>query len=469
MSELKVKVKQNYLAQALNLVGKGLQKDDRRPVLQYIHLNVTKKDGIVFSTSDGDALFQYTLNENFVEVEKEGIILVKGSEFVQFTQIFPSESIIDIEYISKNHVLKLGAVKEGTKKEKTVKILCKDEASIDDFPLSDFSFEKDKKCELSINLEKFKAMINKTTIAIPSDEEKDELMGAKFIIKDGNLDGYATDRVQICRDRFTVDDNKKDFSFVLPASYLFDIVRFLPSIDEVTISRQKNTGNLFSMRCGHIYIVSRTKEDKFDDLEIIISKQTAPYSIEFNRDELNNIVKGLLIAESDVAIFTYNKNNDNFIIKSATVDRKTSFALTDDTIDIKSNDNLPDNMTFALQPIFLQRRLMADKNGGNVIIQAYDCNSKLAPLFIKSENDSEFIYLCNVVQLKNIVIPDIDDNKNKEIEENNENDEVTQEEIDNMDIVNDDEDDDILVTEDNDEECLINENEEDLSQLLDEL
>ncbi len=347
-------------------VSKALSVKSANPVLEGIKM-VAKGDTLTLTATDNELTIEKTIK---ADVLMEGETVVVGKYFVDFTRKLEKEQV------------ELSRLYDGQLQIK----YSDSESELQVFSAESFPIIKSEEQEnyFEIKQKDFKTLVERITLACSTDDSRPILKGCLFEIKGGVLTGVALDGFRMSVVKKEVEASG-DFSAIIPARTLNEIVRLLEKEESIKVYIQKNS---LLVEFDNTIIYSRLIEGEFVKYSHIL-----PTSFEnvvtVNRDMLlSSIERASIVAKNDkynVVRFDIKENTMNVISKSEVGNVNEAI-----NINLKGKDLL-----IAFNGKYLLEYLKTvDEDFINI-----NLNSPIDPCIISPIASNEFMYLILPVRI----------------------------------------------------------------------
>ncbi len=278
-------------------VSKALSVKSANPVLEGIKL-VAKGDCLTLTATDNELTIEKKIK---AEVLMEGETVVVGKYFVDFTRKLEKEQV------------ELSRLFDGQLQIK----YSDSESELQVFSAESFPIIKKEEQEnyFEIKQKDFKALVERITLACSVDDSRPILKGCLFEIKDKILTAVALDgfRMSVCKKQI---DASGDFSAIIPARTLGEIVRLLEKEESIKVYIQKNT---LLVEFENTIIYSRLIEGEFVKYSHILPTSFENVVTVKKDNLLQSIERASIVAKNDkynVIKFDIKENIMNVIAKS---------------------------------------------------------------------------------------------------------------------------------------------------------
>ena len=278
-------------------VSKALSVKSANPVLEGIKL-VAKGDSLTLTATDNELTIEKTIK---ADVLMEGETVVVGKYFVDFTKKLEKEQV------------ELSRLYDGGLQIK----YSESESELQVFSAESFPIIKKEEQEnfFAIKQKDLKEIVEKTTFACSSDDSRPILKGCLFEIKDGVLTVVALDGYRMSVVEKEVEASG-DFSAIIPARTLNEIIRLLEKEELVKVYIQKNS---LLVEFDNTTIYSRLIEGEFVKYYHLLPKAFES-TVTVNKNMLlQSIERASIVAKNDkynVVRFDIKENIMNVIAKS---------------------------------------------------------------------------------------------------------------------------------------------------------
>ena len=295
---MKIKINQNELYKAINIVQKAVSSRTTLPILSGILIEASNNKLILTATDLDLGIKTYS----DCEVIEEGSIVVHARLLGDFVRKLPSNSNVNIEITNNN----------------SIEIKCLNSEfnilgnSSSEYP--DNTFDNEGK-SFDIKSESLKNLIKYTHFAAAQDNIKPIFTGCLIEIKNNICSFVALDGFRMAIKKEAIDYNG-ELSVVVPSKTLLEILRIL----------EENKGNTtitlsdshISFKIENTTIISNLLEGKFIDYEGILKDNYATVAKVDNFTFKNSIERASLLAREDKNnLIILDINNENMQINSA--------------------------------------------------------------------------------------------------------------------------------------------------------
>ena len=269
---MKLKILQENLEKAINIVGRFSSSKAQLPILGNILLSARKNKLLVSSTN----LEISASVQTGAKIEEEGEITIPAKVIIDLVSNLPKDTI---EINSEKEQLKINSSSFSSN------ILGVDPT---DFPKVPSYVDEKKSVQIQRDL--FSEALGKILFATSMDETRPVLTGVLFMLEKNKLTLVATDGFRLSKKKIVLNDNKgTENSIVIPKNVLGEMSRGVFESENVYLEiNEKEKQVLFGV--GETVLTSRLLEGEYPDFEKIIPKQTE-ISVTLDKEELLRAVK----------------------------------------------------------------------------------------------------------------------------------------------------------------------------------
>ena len=295
---MKIKINQNELYKAINIVQKAVSSRTTLPILSGILIEATNNKLILTATDLDLGIKTYS----DCEVIEEGSIVVHARLLGDFVRKLPSNTNVNIEITNNN----------------SIEIKCLNSEfnilgnSSSEYPDNTFDNEGES---FDIKSESLKNLIKYTYFAAAQDNIKPIFTGCLIEIKNNICSFVALDGFRMAIKKEKIDYNG-EVSAVVPSKTLLEILRILEENKGNTTITLSNSH--ISFKIENTTIISNLLEGKFIDYEGILKDNYATVAKVDNFTFKNSIERASLLAREDKNnLIILDINNENMQINSA--------------------------------------------------------------------------------------------------------------------------------------------------------
>ena len=360
---MKIKVTQEKLSKALNVVSRTAISKATLPILNNVLIRVNKKKVSLITTNLDMAVIDFLP----VSSSEDGVVTVPAKLLADFISNLPKGEIIDIE--SKDTKLTISTKKYSSNINGT---------PADDFPEIP---EIDEKSAIifKINTDEFKNSLNQVLIATSNDLTRPALTGVYFNTFDNTLAIAATDGYRLAEKKL-IDKVESEVKAIVPAASLQEALRSIgDDAEEIEISFNED---LVRFRFGEIEIISKLIDASFPDYQKLIPKDNS-IEAKLNREELIRITKLAALFSKSVggSIICETIKPDTFSVKSI-------------ANEFGENDSKLETKIEKPGKINLNSRFLLDALNSLEEKEILFCFSdKIAPILLKNTKDKKYTHI----------------------------------------------------------------------------
>lgn len=263
---MKLSIKQDNLAKALNAVGRIATARVGLPILANVLIRTDENKLIVAATNLEVAIIT-KLN---AQIKEQGAIAVPARLLTEFVGNLPHTNI-DLETDETKLKISAGGYKSVI--NSTV---------ADDYPALPNSAEENS---FTIAADLLKSAISGIALVAGNDVTRPILTGVYFYSTDGQMYMAATDGYRLAERKMIKLDN--DFAAIIPSSTLADVTRLINNEKEITV---KYNDEQITFVTGETSITSRLIDGKYIDYQQLIPTQTN-FTITVDRADFIKITK----------------------------------------------------------------------------------------------------------------------------------------------------------------------------------
>lgn len=263
---MKLSIKQDNLAKALNAVGRVATARVGLPILANVLIRTDENKLIVAATNLEVAIIT-KLN---AQIKEQGAIAVPARLLTEFVGNLPHTNI-DLETDETKLKISAGGYKSVI--NSTV---------ADDYPALPNSAEENS---FTITADLLKSAISGVALVAGNDVTRPILTGVYFYSTDGQMYMAATDGYRLAERKMIKLDN--DFAAIIPSSTLADVTRLINNEKEITV---KYNDEQITFVTGETSITSRLIDGKYIDYQQLIPTQTN-FTITVDRADFIKITK----------------------------------------------------------------------------------------------------------------------------------------------------------------------------------
>ena len=214
---MKLKIKRDLLLDNLNKVSKAISTKNLIPTLAGIKFDLTK-EGLTLTASNNDITIQKTIiiNDENMNIDEEGVIIIQGKDILDIVRIIPEEEI-NIEVIDESKVL---IYTDDEKIKYDLNVINKN-----DYPNVDL--EKNEN-HVVVNSEDLLNIVKETAFATSTDESRAVLTGISFKINGDILECSATDSYRLAKKELRLNKPVEEiYNIIIPGKNLVEFSRII--------------------------------------------------------------------------------------------------------------------------------------------------------------------------------------------------------------------------------------------------
>ena len=367
---MKFIVKRDILLKSLSFVQGIVEKKNTLPILSNVLLLLKDKKLSIIAT-DLDIVFHDEITE--VKILNEGSTTTSAAILYDILRKISSNSELNFDLKTEN---KLSLKSDNA----DFNLLC---LPTDNFPTFTDEFEGS---EISLNNSKFLKLLNKTKIAISSDDTRHYLNGIFLHLTEDHgrnfLTGVATDSHRLSSSSLEIENINNFSSLILPRKTVFQLCSLLTESSE-KLSMQTSE-NKIKFVLGNIKLISKVIDGKFPDYKKVVPSNNEKSLIVSSKDFINSIerVTSVSLDRKEGVKLAINKESIQLSVNSANSGEgneiiKANF--NSDTLNISFNSkylidiaseiedkNLKINLKDSVSPVLIED--ISDKNSYYVIM-----------------------------------------------------------------------------------------------------
>ncbi len=219
---MKFKIDKNILLESLVNVVRAISPKNIIPILNGIKFELDD-EGLYLTASDSDLTIKsFIPNENIIEVEQQGTIIIQSKYIIDIIRKMPSEEI-NIEVIDG---LKIRIYTNDSQ----YNLNCLDS---EDYP---HIILEESKNPIIINGEILKTMIRQTIFAVSQQESRPLLTGLNLKIYNNVMEAVTTDSYRLARKTIMLDKNyEEEINVTIPGKNINELDKILDETLDVEI------------------------------------------------------------------------------------------------------------------------------------------------------------------------------------------------------------------------------------------
>ena len=305
---MKFKIKRNILLEALNNVSKALSSKNIIPILAGIKMNLSK-DKLVLTASDNDITIETEIKKSDeLVIEKTGSIVIKGKYIIDIIRKL-EEDFINIELVDDSKVLIYTENSEFNLNGIDIK----------EYPPIDLELTDDY---ITIDISKFKEIINQTNYASSTDEARVVLTGVNLKTEANILECSATDSYRLALKKIELSKSlKNDINIIIPSRNLNELLKILPELSEEEKMDIHIFNNKIIFKFRNILFQSRLINGSYPNTKNLIPEETL-FDLRLKKREFYNMVDraSILNNDKDNNVITLEINNKMLKITSMSLE-----------------------------------------------------------------------------------------------------------------------------------------------------
>lgn len=359
---MELKVTQENLSKALNIVSKIANMKTQMPILDNILLRTNDNRLQVAATNLEIASTQFI----GAKITKGGEITIPAKVVTDFVNNLPS-GVIDM-LVTDNHLKitsgKFTSIINGIINEEFPELPTIDETSA---------------IKIELATEDFKQATSQTIVATSNDMARPILTGVLWQMRDNFLYLAATDSYRLAERKMIAFN--QPLSVIVPAQTMQEVLRAISEEDEVIEVLFSESQVRF--RVGDTEIISQLIDGRFPDYTQLIPKDN-DVKIKVNKSEFSKVVKisGFFALHSSSGItLTANSENQNLLLKSIASE------IGENISEVEANVNGDGKIT-------LNSRYLSDAlNTINDDMIDFQFKGKLAPCILRPVKQDNYLHI----------------------------------------------------------------------------
>ncbi len=367
---MKLIIDKNILVNNLENVSKALSTRNIIPVLNGIKFEVKKK-GIYLTASDNDISIEILIDKKEIKkIEEEGCVIISGG--IKLLELFKKLPNCDIL---------IESYEENMINFKTSFFEYKSNCfPIEDFPNISF---KESENKISIDAQKLKEMITKTSFACSLQESRPLLTGINIKLTGNIFECVATDSYRLSKIQSVVNNKENDnFNIVIPARNINEFNKIINDDGNIIMNIFENK-ILFVF--GNIkFQSSLISGGSYPNTDNSIPKKFSnKYKINY-KQFLDIIDRASLVTQSkDKNIIDMEIENDKLIIKASSID----IGKIEEKIEIINETKTNIKISYSSKFMIDALKVLDDEYIYIMI------NGEISPIILKEEKNDELIQL----------------------------------------------------------------------------
>ena len=298
-------VKRDILLNSLNFVQGIVEKKNTLPILSNVLLQL-KNNKLSIVATDLDIVFYDEISD--VQVVKEGSTTTSAAILYDILRKISSNSELKFDLKTEN---KLSLKSDNS----DFNLLC---LPTDNFPTFTDEFDSS---ELSIDNKKFLKLLNKTKIAISSDDTRHYLNGIFLHVTEAGgkffLTGVATDSHRLSSSSLEINQSDSFSSLILPRKTVYQLCSILTDNNKTLVFQASE--NKIKFKIGNIKLISKVIDGKFPDYKKVVPIDNKKTLVISSKDFINSIerVMSVSLDRKEGIKLAINKENVQLSVNSA--------------------------------------------------------------------------------------------------------------------------------------------------------
>ncbi len=363
---------QNNLKKGLNIVGNATTKNINLPILNNILIKASAGK-IEFTRTNLEIGIHCVING---KVEEEGEFTVNSRLINDYINLLNTEDKVEIEKKAKELRIKSANYKTVIKGEEAK-----------EFPLIPTINDT---LTLELDVFELKDSLTQVLFSAASSENRIELSGVLFNIKEKQLYLASTDSYRLAEKKVSIKNIKNgekiEKDIIVPAKTISELLRILNS-SNLTEEKDDNievkiSDNQILFNFNSISLISRLINGRYPDYEQIIPKNNKTKAI-IDKNELIRAVKAVsLFSKTGINDITINFYKNKTQLSSFSGATGESLVELSNKLEGEENE-ITVNYRYLLDGL-------SNLDGDRVIIEILSNNT---PCLVKSEKSDDFIYI----------------------------------------------------------------------------
>ena len=339
---MKLKIKRDLLLDNLNKVSKAISTKNLIPTLAGIKFDLTK-EGLTLTASNNDITIQKTIiiNDENMNIDEEGVIIIQGKDILDIVRIIPEEEI-NIEVIDESKVL---IYTDDEKIKYDLNVINKN-----DYPNVDL--EKNEN-HVVINSEDLLNIVKETAFATSTDESRAVLTGISFKINGDILECSATDSYRLAKKELRLNKPVEEiYNIIIPGKNLVEFSRIIDEKNSDIKLHIFNNKILFEQ--DNLLFQSRLISGNYPNTSKLIPEDSI-LKITANLSQLYNVIgqASILTTDKEKNIVSLSTNGDLLTVRSVANEKgKAEMKMT-----VKKDNN--EDITIAFSAKYMMEALNA--------------------------------------------------------------------------------------------------------------
>ena len=259
---MKITVNQQNLAKALSIVGRAVSSRSTMPILANVLLEATADDRLRVVATNREISINAWIG---ADVEESGSITIPARLLSEFVNSLPPDTI-DMDLIQRTLTLHLNCARFYANMKGI---------AADDFPLLPTA-ETVTGYSYTVQPDALKRLIETTTFAASTDENRQTLTNVQCVFADGTLQMAATDGFRLSVNKAAAT-GAAEMTAIVPARNLFEVARICATDDPITVAIGEQRNHVLFAATGtdslqRVEVVSELTDVRFPDYSSIVPK-----------------------------------------------------------------------------------------------------------------------------------------------------------------------------------------------------
>ena len=369
---MKLKIKRELLLDNLNKVSKAISTKNLIPTLSGIKFDLTQ-EGLTLTASNNDITIQkfIKIEEENMNIQKEGVIIIQGKEILDIVRIIPEEEI-NIEVIDE---LKVLIYTDDEKIKYDLNVINKNE-----YP--NVNLEKSENFVV-ISAEELSNIVKETAFATSTDESRPVLTGISFKINGDILECSATDSYRLAKKELRLNKPVEEiYNIIIPGRNIIEFSKIID--DENSEIRLHIFNNKILFEQDNLLFQSRLISGNYPNTSKLIPEDSI-LKITAKLSQLYNVIgqASILTTDKEKNIVMLSTNGDLLTVKSVSNEKGKA----EMKMNIEKDNN--EDITIA----FSAKYMMEALNALNTEFVEMSFIGEVKPITIKNTTDDGLIQL----------------------------------------------------------------------------
>ena len=365
---MKMLIEKNVLMEGLNAVSKALSTRNIIPVLNGIKFEL-KKDGLYLTATDNDITIQTFIDKKEIkDIGEIGCAIIYGKSLLDIIRKLPNTDI-EIQNFENNEV-----------SFKTETAMYNFNCFMnEDFPNIALDEVKDP---VTLNAEKFKEFINKTSFACSLQESRPLLTGVNIKIVGDILECVATDSYRLSKTSYKLDKvYNENMNIVIPAKNINELVKIIDTDSELEIHVFSNK---VLFKYENIIFQSSLLNGTYPNTDNLIV-QDFKYVIKADLKSLYNTLDraSLLTQSKDKNFIDMELDNNILTIKASSLE----MGKVEEKMMVENQTENQIKISYSAKYMLEALKMF---NNENIYVLM---NSEISPIILKEVDNEEFVQL----------------------------------------------------------------------------